>query len=154
MTTWAYVKAVNCREVVNCTACTYVVCIQCQWTCGNESVVELIRKRSQRPDTQARVSQQLGSHVRRSQHLDSHARKSHRTYLYALQQHTSKVEVWPQSMAKRDSLGSQGDLSTGSHRIIPACEKTSVGSVDHCLTEHHALLWTCGSLVVEPTMVP
>ena len=69
------------------------------------------------------MSQQLGSHVRRSQQLDSHARKSQRTDLLALQQNTSKVEVWPQSMAKRDSLGSQADLSTGRHRIMPACEK-------------------------------
>ena len=30
LTTWAYVKAVNCRRVVNCTACVYVVGIQSQ----------------------------------------------------------------------------------------------------------------------------
>ena len=42
LTTWAYVKAVNCREVANCTACAYVVCILGQWICENESVGELI----------------------------------------------------------------------------------------------------------------
>ena len=42
MTTWAYAKAVNCREVVNCTTYAYVVCIQGQWICENESAVELI----------------------------------------------------------------------------------------------------------------
>ena len=45
LTTLAYVKAVNCREVVNCMACAYVVCIQCQWICENESTVELIRNK-------------------------------------------------------------------------------------------------------------
>ena len=45
LTTWAYVKAVNCREVVNCTACAYVVCIIGQRICENESVVELIRNK-------------------------------------------------------------------------------------------------------------
>ena len=32
LTACAYVKAVNCREVVNCTACAYAVCMQGQ--CG------------------------------------------------------------------------------------------------------------------------
>ena len=45
LTTWAYFKAVNCRDVVNCTACAYVVCILVQWICENESVVELTRNK-------------------------------------------------------------------------------------------------------------
>ena len=43
LTTWAYVKAVNYRDVVNCTACAYVVCMLGQWICENGSTVELIR---------------------------------------------------------------------------------------------------------------